>query len=751
MIKFEKTTRPKRASSSLNMATPLRIGFVPEHFSTPLHFAQKHFGLDATLVPFPSGTGHMITALRSDEIDIGIGLTEAWIAGLGKEGVEGDGGYRLVGTYVETPLCWAISTGAERPEITSVDSLKGGKIGVSRIGSGSYVMGYVLADQNGWLTPGTEPYSDTVVLNTFENLRNAVNSGAADFFMWEHFTSKKFYDSGEIRRVGEIYTPWSSWKIVASTKLVAGLDGVDARVKDLFEKLDKGVAHFNANPEEAVQYISTHLDYSAEDAREWLKTVRFPAKTEGVKPEVVSGCVSILRKAGVLAEGKGMDANEMIVSSLWFDCGIEHLWSARDACIHLLAVSPERRQIYASKMRYMNVWYANEHRHWLAFEGLKFRRLKHFTATVSSILPFGILTHMMDYCVRSLQTFDFNGPHVSADLLGLLQDNCPNLKHAWFHAHEHPGTTAEFAEFIRNMRFLKVFIFKTASFSNSSRSSIDGDFLSSLARRNSLINLQVPWDWSVDAVDFATRQLGDLGSDGGIGPFPSLEKLSLSAASSAMQKLAPMLRNLSCLRLTVRDADADAIEPLRELVNLRILEVTFRQSAHIPGASLAALATLSKLETLELKPLYSILTKVTSCFSDADLELVASHWPRLRFLSFGVNCAVSARGCRSLALHCRELRRWELAGPLRVDQLLADGLGGVVLFPELEHLRFEGFAGIVYDGDRYKKSTNMFSSSWVGSSYFHCLLECHFPQLREIVTPHCRIRLSEHAFTEAML
>lgn len=118
------------------------------------------------------------------------------------------------------------------------------------------------------------------------------------------------------------------------------------------------------------------------------------------------------------------------VSSLWFDCGIEHLWSARDACIHLLAVSPERRQIYASKMRYMNVWYANEHRHWLAFEGLKFRRLKHFTATVSSILPFGILTHMMDYCVRSLQTFDFNGPHVSADLLGLLQDNCPNLKHA---------------------------------------------------------------------------------------------------------------------------------------------------------------------------------------------------------------------------------------------------------------------------------------------------------------------------------
>lgn len=111
--------------------SPLRIGYVPEHFSTPLYYAQKYFGtfsplpnpylliqfsiltlllsfptgLEAQLIPFPSGTGHMITSLRSKEIDIGIGLTEGWVAGLGKGDVEGDGGYRIVGTYVDTPLC----------------------------------------------------------------------------------------------------------------------------------------------------------------------------------------------------------------------------------------------------------------------------------------------------------------------------------------------------------------------------------------------------------------------------------------------------------------------------------------------------------------------------------------------------------------------------------------------------------------------------------------------------------------------
>jgi hypothetical protein len=90
---------------AISAAKALRIGFVPEHFSTPLYYAQKHFGLTAELIPFPSGTGHMITSLRSGEIDVGIGLTEGWVAGLGTSSPENDGGYKIVGTYVETPLC----------------------------------------------------------------------------------------------------------------------------------------------------------------------------------------------------------------------------------------------------------------------------------------------------------------------------------------------------------------------------------------------------------------------------------------------------------------------------------------------------------------------------------------------------------------------------------------------------------------------------------------------------------------------
>ena len=287
---------------------------VTEHFSTPLEFAKKHYGLDSKLLPYPSGTGHMVTALQAGEIDVGVGLTEGWIAALGKsQAAKQDAGFRVVGTYVETPLCWAISTGARRQELTGVQDLKGKKVGVSRIGSGSYVMSFVLADQHGWLDSTSDsPPFPIEVLNTFSNLRDSVNDSTADFFMWEHFTSKRYYDNGEIKRIGEIYTPWSSWKIVAVNDLLhpanwsstsnASKPAIKEELEEALEKINKGVKHFEDNQEEAVQYISSKLDYSEEDAREWLKTVRFAKDVRGVDREVVDKTVGILQKAGVLGD-----------------------------------------------------------------------------------------------------------------------------------------------------------------------------------------------------------------------------------------------------------------------------------------------------------------------------------------------------------------------------------------------------------------------------------------------------------------
>lgn len=252
----------------------------------------------------------MVQSLESSEIDVGIGLTEGWAAGLAKAQKEKRTmPYRFVGTYVESPLCWAINKGKENTTISSMADLKGKKVGVSRIGSGSYVMSFVLADQQGWLqepsSQSPSPFSEFVTLNNFKELRDGVNGGKADFFMWETFTSKRYHDSGEIAKVGEINTPWSSWMIVTR-------DPTDRRTEDLAEKLNHGISYFNEHRDEAVDYISTELDYSKEDADEWIKTVKFADDVRGVDPGVVKDTVDTLGKARVLDEGEVGEGLEMI-------------------------------------------------------------------------------------------------------------------------------------------------------------------------------------------------------------------------------------------------------------------------------------------------------------------------------------------------------------------------------------------------------------------------------------------------------
>ena len=154
-------------------------------------------------------------------------------------------------------------------------------------------MAYVLAEKHGWLNSSGEAPFDFVPLENFKNLRAGVNDGQADFFMWEYFTSKRYYDNGEIKRIGEIYTPWSSWKIVAR-------DPTDQRLEIMAQRINEGIAYYKDSKDEAVEYISTKLDYSAQDAREWMKTAQFPKDVRGVDPGEIDKTIGILSKAGVI-------------------------------------------------------------------------------------------------------------------------------------------------------------------------------------------------------------------------------------------------------------------------------------------------------------------------------------------------------------------------------------------------------------------------------------------------------------------
>lgn len=242
----------------------------------------------------------MIEAFHAQEIDVAIGLTEGFITGLTKID-RGKKPYHMVGQFTLSPLLWAISTGGLRGDLTGVDELRGLRAGISRYGSGSHIMASVLAQERGWFSK-THVGQVAVafeVCGAFANLRHAVGSGQADYVMWEHFTSKKYYDTGELKKLGEIYTPWNAWHITA-----AGGKADERVAKVLLPALEKGVQLFKEKKDEAVKYISANMPYSPEDADAWYETVKFAERKElgSIDAAEVEKTVKILKTAGVLGE-----------------------------------------------------------------------------------------------------------------------------------------------------------------------------------------------------------------------------------------------------------------------------------------------------------------------------------------------------------------------------------------------------------------------------------------------------------------
>ncbi|KAI7895540.1 uncharacterized protein EV154DRAFT_495214 [Mucor mucedo] len=281
------------------MTTTIRIGYVPEHFSTPLYVARdlglfKDTGVNVELVLCPGGTGEMTSKLQDKSIDLAIALTEGLVAGISK----GQDWYKIVGTFVDAPLCWALSTG-KNAKHDSIDTLYKTNVAISRYGSGSHIMAYVLAESREWLKEKEEPFQFTV-LDNFKNMRDKVNDGTCDYFMWETFTTKPYHDSGEIKRIGQITPPWPAFMFAAHVDLLA--NHKEALVKVL-KAIEKATEVFISQKEsESVELVMRILDYPEEDVRRWFETVRYAKDSQQVSRKAIKVTLSTLLDAGVISQ-----------------------------------------------------------------------------------------------------------------------------------------------------------------------------------------------------------------------------------------------------------------------------------------------------------------------------------------------------------------------------------------------------------------------------------------------------------------
>ena len=241
--------------------TSLKIVGVPEHFNLPWHICLeqgefKKENIDLQWTDVPEGTGKMCQMLRDGSSDIAVILTE----GILKDIVNGNPS-KIVQVYVKSPLVWGIHVAAQSNYQTLAD-LENTKVAISRLGSGSQLMAYVNAKNQGWNTNELQ----FEIVNTIDGAVTALTEGTADYFMWEHFMTKPLVDKGVFRRLADCPTPWPCFVIAVREEVLATQPEA---IATLLEIINAKTRDFKAIPNISDRLATTYHQ-KTEDIKEWL-------------------------------------------------------------------------------------------------------------------------------------------------------------------------------------------------------------------------------------------------------------------------------------------------------------------------------------------------------------------------------------------------------------------------------------------------------------------------------------------------
>lgn len=271
----------------------IRLGGVPEHFNVPIHLAikEKAFlsrNVDVQWTDFHGGTGEMTAALRNNDIDACILLTE----GIIKDIIQGNPS-KIISIYVKTPLTWGIHTGINNKLAHHTD-IYDKRYAISRKGSGSQLMAIVDASAH-HREIKEEQY------RIIKNLDGAVNSLSnldSDVFYWEKFMTKPYVDRGILRRVGEFQSPWPCFVIAARDDILEKHpEAIIRMLRTIHDICDNFMYNDNA-----IDIIREYHDIPEEDLLQWFHSTEW-AIHGWVSDKMLKSVVFNLRNAGIIEKG----------------------------------------------------------------------------------------------------------------------------------------------------------------------------------------------------------------------------------------------------------------------------------------------------------------------------------------------------------------------------------------------------------------------------------------------------------------
>lgn len=268
----------------------LKIGGVPEHFNLPWRMGIeegkfREQGIHLHWSDMGGGTGQMIRGLENKTLDVAVLLTE----GITKAILQGLDA-KIIQVYVTTPLHWGIHV-PYHSDIEKVDDLEGKVFAISREGSGSHLMAYVRANQEGW---DTTKLKFNIIGDVYGGLW-ALQHNEAQAFLWEKYTTHPFTEQKKCRYIDEVVTPWPCFVIAVRTEVY---EKHQEDLRKMCEIVNAKAADLKKN-ESVADLISWRYNLRHGQVENWLNETDW--NYAGIEyPLAFKKAISYLTKLGLL-------------------------------------------------------------------------------------------------------------------------------------------------------------------------------------------------------------------------------------------------------------------------------------------------------------------------------------------------------------------------------------------------------------------------------------------------------------------
>lgn len=282
----------------------IRLIGVPEHFNYPFRLLAKEqpfrsLGIEIQWKEESRGSGQMIQDLLSNQADLAILLTESFL-----NANESHANLKMIGFHVASPLIWGIHI-ARKLEANRPQDLPTPHFLVSRMGSGSHLMAQVLLSKigNEWKTsPSFE------IVGNLDGALEAMENGNKGMFLWEKFTTSPVVKSGQMKRIGDLPSPWPCFVMAVNTDSNSFQEHEILAIRDWIYQMNKTLKSDSNLP----QKLAEEYQLGLEEVTEWLKTTRWATEADFSK-SVLEETFTQITELGITK--RKLNAKEVILNN----------------------------------------------------------------------------------------------------------------------------------------------------------------------------------------------------------------------------------------------------------------------------------------------------------------------------------------------------------------------------------------------------------------------------------------------------